>query len=127
MSGNGSLAMVFATLLPIIVNHSEKDLISKTLEIALIKQEMHDYEMIMDKEGIMQMDSVDGGKNFLINVCSFLILTILVCALLTPLVKDKIKWFKEIIFGVCVSVILSYVSLIIFLHLWTSNVPYSPE
>jgi len=44
---------VFATLLPTIVNHSEKDLIRKTMEIALIKQEMPDYEMIMDKEGII--------------------------------------------------------------------------
>lgn len=37
---------VFATLLPTIANYSDKELIKRTIEIALIKQEIPDYELL---------------------------------------------------------------------------------
>lgn len=75
---------------------------------------------------LMQLGSVSGGENLFINVCSFVVLTFLGCILITPLVRNKIKWLKEILFGLCLAVILSNTLLLIFLFNWRNNVPSSP-
>lgn len=44
---------VLATIFPIITKHSEKDIVRMTMETALVKQEIPDYEMLKTQHDII--------------------------------------------------------------------------